>query len=60
MTRAEYLRNYHRTYGKLPHRRAYLTQKQREYRADPMRGGNPDGRAGAIRWMVAQIVWART
>ena len=59
MNRKKYMRDYHRTYGKLPARRAYLTQKQREYRADPMRGGNPDGRAGTIRWMVAQIVGAR-
>jgi len=60
MTRREYMRNYHRTYGKLPARRAYLTQKQREYRANPM----PKGMRRAVRlacWrgMIAQIVGAR-
>ena len=48
------MKEYFKTYN--TKRRAYLSQKQREYRADPMRGGRPDGRAGAMGWMVAQIV----
>jgi hypothetical protein len=39
MTRREYMKQYHRAYGKLPKRRAYLTMKQKEYRANPMPKG---------------------